>query len=199
MNVFVLCTGRCGSTTFERACKHITNFTSGHETRAQLIGADRVAYPDNHIEIDHYLSWFLGRLDAVYGDSAFYVHLTRDPEATARTWSRWWSWQGSTPSAFRNALLKMSDEPWMDTCRDYVNTKNENIRLFLKDKSNVMNFAMESAESDFVEFWDRIGAKGDLEAALGEWRVRHNETPSKLRMRIRVFHNLVGRTLRSYR
>ena len=51
-NVFVLCTGRCGSTSFERACRHATNWTSGHETRSHLLGADRLAYPDRHIEAD---------------------------------------------------------------------------------------------------------------------------------------------------
>lgn len=31
MNVFVLCTGRCGATTFHRACEHIENYSAGHD------------------------------------------------------------------------------------------------------------------------------------------------------------------------
>ena len=36
MNVFILNTGRCGSRTFARACAHITNYTSAHESRSGL-------------------------------------------------------------------------------------------------------------------------------------------------------------------
>ncbi len=45
MNVFVLTTGRSGSLTFAEACRHISNYSSGHETRVGLIGAERLAYP----------------------------------------------------------------------------------------------------------------------------------------------------------
>lgn len=45
MNVFVLCTGRCGSVTFVEACKHVTNYTSAHESRAGIAGPGRVQYP----------------------------------------------------------------------------------------------------------------------------------------------------------
>ncbi len=63
MNVFVLGTGRCGTTTFMKACRHVTNCTSGHETRVNHVGPERLSYPSNHIEADNRLSWFLGRLD----------------------------------------------------------------------------------------------------------------------------------------
>ncbi len=199
MNVFVLCTGRSGSNAVEAACKHITNFSCAHESRATFVGDARVAYADNHIEIDHYLSWFLGRLDQAYGDDAYYVHLTRDPEKVARTWLRWWWWQGSSPRAYRNAFLKMTNESKLDCTRDYVRTKTENIRHFLKGKPHTMNMRMENIEDDFRAFWTWIGAEGDLEAALSEFSKRHNATPSKLRMAWRFLHNLAGRALRFYR
>ncbi|MCS3662077.1 hypothetical protein [Salinibacter ruber] len=86
MNVFVLCTGRCGSTTFARACEHIENYSAAHESRAGKIKG-RVNYPARHIEVDNRLSWFLGRLDEVYGDDLFYVHLRRNPRATAESFA----------------------------------------------------------------------------------------------------------------
>ena len=66
MNIFVLCTGRCGSMTFTKACGHIDNFSSAHESRCGRLGNERLAYPENHIEVDNRLSWddFNGR----YGD-----------------------------------------------------------------------------------------------------------------------------------
>jgi len=78
-NIFVLSTGRCGSTTFYKACSHFSNYTSGHETLSSKLGIQRFAYPAFHIESDNRLSWLLGRLDTEYGNSAFYVHLTSRP------------------------------------------------------------------------------------------------------------------------
>ena len=88
MNVFILNSGRCGSTTFIKACQHITNYSSAHESLSTETGPLRFNYPPNHIEADNRLSWLLGRLDKVYGDRAFYVHLKRNPEDTIRSFSR---------------------------------------------------------------------------------------------------------------
>lgn len=68
MNIFILSTGRCGSTTFIQSCQHITNFSSAHESNIHKIGTDRIVYPQNHIESDNRLSWFLGRLEEHYKD-----------------------------------------------------------------------------------------------------------------------------------
>jgi hypothetical protein len=32
MHIFILNTGRCGSTTCARACQHMTNYTAAHES-----------------------------------------------------------------------------------------------------------------------------------------------------------------------
>ena len=68
MNVFILCTGRCGSMSISRACKELDNYTSGHETRITKLGDERINFPENHIEADNRLAWFLGRLDEKYGN-----------------------------------------------------------------------------------------------------------------------------------
>jgi hypothetical protein len=89
MNVFVLSTGRCGSTTIARAFGHAVNFTSGHETRANFVDG-RLDYPDQHIESDNRLCWFLGSLDRRYGERARWIHLTRDPDEVIESyWRRW--------------------------------------------------------------------------------------------------------------
>lgn len=174
MNVFILNTGRCGSRTFARACAHITNYTSAHESRSGLLGAAHFDYPANHIESDNRLSWLLGRLDRRFGDRAFYVHLTRDVERVAASWARR-SYTGMM-NAYRYAILWHC--PKHATPRavalDYCDTANENIRLFLRDKSHWMDFRLEEGRDRFPEFWRRIGAEGDLAAALAEFDVRHN-------------------------
>lgn len=174
MNVFVLNTGRCGSTTFIRACRHIANYTAGHESRVTLTGNERLAYPDNHIEADNRLSWLLGRLEKRYGDSAFYVHLTRDRQQTAESFTRRTGF--GIMKAYREGIL-MHETPESEPAaiaHDYIETVDANIRMFLKNKSNVMHFRLESARHDFRTFWDRIGAEGDFIRAASEWDIPHN-------------------------
>ncbi|MET0053160.1 MAG: hypothetical protein ABW095_19050 [Candidatus Thiodiazotropha sp.] len=173
MNIFVLNSGRCGSTTFIRACQHITNYTSAHESRSRLTGNDRFAYPDGHIEADNRLSWLLGRLDHHYADHAAYVHLTRAADACAASFVKRADF--GIMKAYREGILMepqgLTDETLAE---DYLVTVETNIALFLRDKTRVYRVRLEQAETDFRLFWEGIGAQGDLDAALAEWGIRHN-------------------------
>ena len=93
------------SVTFSKACGHIVNFTSGHETRWGQAGDERIEYPDNHIEADNRLSWILGRLEQRYADDAYYVHLLRDPEETAKSFARRIEANTSIIAAYRQSIL----------------------------------------------------------------------------------------------
>lgn len=192
MNVFVLCTGRCGSMTFARACQKMTNFTAAHESRRkyrrETRGADSrrlAAYPDNHIEIDNRLSWLLGTLEREYGDEAFYVHLIRDRDEVARSLvARWDNRTTNIISAYAWGVLghsfdqvrKMPDVQRLEIARDFWNTVNDNIRLFLNGKRHQMTMSLQDIEGPFAEFWGRIGAEGDLAGVLGEWATPYNAT-----------------------
>ena len=179
MNVFVLNTGRCGSTTFIKACQHITNFSGAHESRCHLIGEERLAYPPNHIEADNRLAWFLGRLERRYGDSAFYVHLQRNCNETARSFARRHD-RGIMRAYSADVLLgrKPNEDP-LGVARDYVETVTENIAAFLQTKTNKMAVHLEAIADDFPTFWNSIGAQGNLSAALAEFDVKHNASASQ--------------------
>jgi hypothetical protein len=174
MNVFVLSPGRCGSVSFGWACTHMTNFKVGHETNVRRLGAARVAYPDNFIEIDNRLTWMLGRLNERYGDNAFYVHLTRDPDAIARSYNKRWHIEAGIIPAYRAGVLMFPRAKPIQICRDYVETVTANIRTFLLDKTNVLNMALETMTDDFPRFWEWIGATGDFDAAMREWSIKRN-------------------------
>ncbi len=174
MNIFILNSGRCGSTTFINACSHITNYSAGHETRAGLIGPERLNYPHTHIEADNRLSWYLGRLDETYGDNAYYVHLQRNNADTVASFARRHDF-GIIRAYREGVILGLEGEPSAhDIAQDYLDTVSANIRHFLKDKSNTMEFSLEQGAGDFRQFWEWIGAEGDLHAALAEWQTRHN-------------------------
>jgi hypothetical protein len=175
MNVFVLTTGRSGSLTFAEACRHITNFRSGHETRVGLVGPERLAYPEQHIEIDNRLAWFTGRLEKAFGDDAYYVHLRRDDEATAESHAK--RWNKPAMRSYRNGILwdVDPDVDRMDLARDLNLTLNSNIEFFLRGKSGTIRIDIEDAASSFPAFWEAIGAEGDLQAALAEFEIKHHE------------------------
>lgn len=183
MNVFVLSTGRCGSTTFIEACRHVTNFTSAHESRARICGPHRLRYPAQHIEADNRLSWFLGRLDREYGDRAFYVHLRRNDRKTADSHLN--RYHGGIMRAYSAGILmrKNTKHDRLAVCLDYCDTVNSNIECFLKDKSHTLTMTLETAKADFRVFWQRIGAQGNLDAALAQWDVRHNPSSDSLAYR----------------
>ena len=174
MNVFILNSGRCGSTTFIEACQQITNFTAGHETLLMSLGPERMAYPPDHIEADNRLSWLLGRLDRAYGNKAFYVHLRREKIATADSFARRMNF--GIMKAYREGIFlrEEKDDVATEVALDYLETVEENIKCFLKDKTSTMEFRLESAKEDFAQFWNRIGAEGDLEKALKAWDIHHN-------------------------
>jgi len=174
MNIFVLNSGRCGSTTFIQACRHITNYSAGHESRIRLVGAERLAYPDQHIEADNRLSWLLGRLERAYGDRAAYVHLTRERTAAAASFAKRAGF--GIMKAYREGILLEGEagQSAYDIALDYLDTVEANIAHFLAGKPRQMAFRLEHAEEDFIAFWRWIGAEGDLDAALAEWRTRYN-------------------------
>jgi len=174
MNVFVLTTGRSGSLTFAEACRHISNYSTGHETRVGLVGAARLAYPPGHIEIDNRLAWFTGRLDSAYGDEAYYVHLRRDDEATAASHVK--RWNKPAVRSYRSGILWDVDPQIdrMDLARDLNLTMNSNIELFMRHKSKTMRFDIERAVELFPAFWKGIGAEGDLAAAIDEFASKHH-------------------------
>jgi hypothetical protein len=175
LNVFILCTGRCGSTTFIRACGHLTNYSAGHETRS-MPGPERFAYPPDHIEADNRLSWMLGRLHRQFGEEAFYVHLRRDPAAVAASYNKRWAMGGTIIQAYDRSILR-SDERSLAVVEDMVDTMEANIHLFLDaiPASRSMTLDLETVGDHFPEFLERIGAEGDREAATQEWTRLHNE------------------------
>lgn len=179
MNIFILNTGRCGSMSFIKACQHITNYTSAHESRIHLPGDQRLAYPADHIEADNRLSWFLGRLDRQYSDNAFYVHLKRDMNAVAESFAK--RQEYGIMKAYREGIYLMEDDQQhldidssKDFALDYIDTVESNIGCFLKDKTSKMEFNLENAKQDFRLFWDKISASGDLEKSLSEWDINYN-------------------------
>jgi len=189
--------------TFIKACSHITNYTSSHESRIADIGQQRLDYPDHHIEADNRLAWFLGRLDEAYGDDPFFVHLTRFRQRVAESYARRADF--GLMHAYKNGILgypERTNYDAIDVALDAYDTIDANIRFFLRNKPRTMQLSLENAAVEFGEYWSRIGAEGNYQAALAEWQSKTNtseELAQKRRTRrtplYRRFPRKLGRIL----
>jgi len=161
--------------TFAKACSHITNYTSGHETLAHVLGSGRTAYPDNHIEVDNRLSRMLGRLEWKYGNRAFYANLTRNPKDVVKSFARRGLRQGIMGAyACGRGIITGRHTDSAAVATDLVETILANVGGFLRDKTHGMTIEIERAKERFQIFWDAIKAEGDLTAALAEFDINYN-------------------------
>ena len=186
MNVFVLAPERSGTTTFFKACSHITNYTVAHETNQNsILRHFNMWYPDNHIEIDNRLTFNLGWLD-LYHPNAYYVHLQRDLINTATSLSKRYFNHGNVVRGYLDSIIgvrpeKVPDHHLFGVAMQFVNMTRYNIYAFLKGKKH-MDFHIDiDPQNSFKKFWDAIGAEGDLNAALAEFQIKHNASRDRVK------------------
>lgn len=180
-HIFVLSPGRSGSKTFAEACKHLTNYTSAHESRGGRIGEERFNFPTSHIEADNRLTWFLGSMAERYDrKNVLYVHLSRDFNQTVDSFVhrlRNSDYRSSIIRAFAHGIL-MKPGDWtaeeeVELCRLYVQTIHSNIIEFLKTRPFV-NVQLGDGGISFNNFVDGISAEGDIEKVKETWLEVHN-------------------------
>jgi len=184
MNVFVLCAGRVASTAFSEACQYATNYTAAHESNVGKMSCARVEYPENHIEIDNRLVWFLPLLEEKYGDNAIYVYLKRDKDLIARSYEERWYLTISIVKAYGYGILmfpRIKKKERYAVCRDYVELSDKLIESFLARQKKVVDVDLGKIKNgEFQKFWNFAGVKGDFELAMKEWDKSHNKNKKGL-------------------
>lgn len=183
MRVFILSTGRSGSKTFTKACEHINNYSCGHETLTRKIGNERVKYPINHIEADNRLVWNLGLIDKTFNDDVLYVHLKRNKQKIAKSLEKRFYRRSSIIHTYCEGIKmippeKLTKEEKYKVCLEFIDTVYANIECFFLNKKNAIIVNLEDIKKDFPIFWDRIGAKGDIETALKVFDTSYNASSS---------------------
>lgn len=151
MRVFVTGTGRCGTSTFYQACRHIPGFTAGHETKMGRI-ADW-DYPDDHIEVASQLSIAIPILRERYPD-AKWVHLIRDRDPCTNSLSRQ-TWEA----------MECFDKQWFvrwhpmdlpEVSEAFYDIINALCRATMPE--HAMTIRIETAAEQWPAFCDYIGA-----------------------------------------
>jgi hypothetical protein len=161
MRIFITGTGRCGTKTLANACKHITNYTSGHETRARLPMPNRLNYPDNHIEVDNRLIWFLDRINP---DDSQVWRMSRNLEKVFRSFMN--RPDSSIIKAVRDGIFMNPKMSWTDAVYAYL--KMEAVQTL-----GLPEIKLEEPDTHLA-FWDAIKAEGDKDAFLAAMKEVHN-------------------------
>lgn len=179
MRVFVASTGRSGTCTFYQACRHLTNYTVGHESAAGGIG--RLDYPDQHVEVSCALAWEMPLVIRQY-PGATWVHLVRrDREACARSlaenmrqnverWTRRWR------------RVAVTGDDLLLAAGSYYDAVNALVASLLPAASLTL-VTEDVSRKSWGALWNTIGGQGDFEASLAEWTRRYNTTQRRGRDR----------------
>ena len=174
MRVFVVGTGRCGTVTYSKACRHISNYTHGHESRMGEIADNRLDYPPRHIEVDNRLSWYIPRILRLGWDVLF-INLIRDIEETVNSFIK----RHKSPALIGWSIgVLYRGGNWTDgaprsVARDYVETIRAWVEHALRDVNSI-TIDIAEPEYGFREMCRRIDAEVDMEVALSEFKVRYN-------------------------
>lgn len=182
MRIFVLTTGRTASTTFSKACSHFEGMTASHESKAGKIKG-RLDYPDNHVEIDNRLVWFLSSLEKIYKtEDTFYVYLKRDKEEVIKSYiKRWYVKSSIVRGMFNNILMCEGHASYSEkyqSCELYVDTVEDAIESFGARNKNYAVVSLGNIKEDFSNFVTQAGVRCDLEKALSEFDTKTNENQS---------------------
>lgn len=172
--VFIVGTGRCGTVSFHHACRHMTNYRTGHESRCGFL-----EYPDQWIEVSHHLRCVITHLRYKYPD-ALWVHLIREPEACIQSLAM--QDGGKVMTAYETIYPSVmhSSRP-IDIAFRYYWCENDNIRAQLgaipQEQRREMH--LETIKDEWGSFWYWIKAEGDFHSSLASWDVIRNATRHK--------------------
>jgi hypothetical protein len=176
MRIFVTGTGRCGSVTFSRACRHLANYTCGHETHTNKPTVEGLRgdvanweYPDNHVEVSPQLVIGIPILRRRYPEARWVHLLRRDRDACAHSLCG-----RSDMRAFAKYWFLNADPDELSVAYAVYDTVRSLCEALLPD---AFTLELEQARSQWTACWEFMGARGDFQRSLREWDTRHNATP----------------------
>lgn len=184
MNVFVVSPGRTGTLSFSNACSLIENFSSGHETRLGMLCPQKLDYPENHIECDNRLAWLMGPLHERFTNDTVLVYLKRDLAKVAASYDKRWHVKHGIVRGYADSILMLPSRLWnREAALDFVTVVDRNIAFAARLFNDFIEINIDNPDDGFYEFWSKINAIGDYEAALSVLKTPANAgvRPSRYR------------------
>lgn len=175
MRVFVVGTGRCGTSTFRHAASLALNKSVRQES-AYWNGVSHREYLDGCIEIGHQLTWVLSYLLHRYRDSKI-VHLVRDKESCVRSLQK--NGLGTIPSWY-NMLYAGCHENGnpCPPCSDLFDIYYDQVNFSIPNVTPTHRYfrlKLEAAKEQWRACWDWMSCEGDFERSLACWAKKYNQ------------------------
>lgn len=156
VNVFLLSPGRTATTTLSIALNEVADYTSSHESRVNELGSERISYPENHIECDNRLTWFLPRLTPKYKDKGILVVIKRDVKSIAKSYNQRWQRIYMMKAYSQGILLRDLKDNNLDVCEDYVNNVYEQISYHSIAWKNVIEIDLKDPSKGIYELLQKM-------------------------------------------
>lgn len=191
MNVFIVSPGRTATTTFAHAFELVDGYTSAHESRCQYLGSERVNYPQNHVECDNRLTWFMARLTNKYADNSVLVIVHRDKSEVAKSYNQRWYKINIMKAYAQGILLRPLEGNDISVCRDYVDYVYEQMDFFSPMWRNVVHVDMRDLTPGITEVLELIGkpeAAGEVLNYMKSNRANLNSDGIKHRLSVLKFN-----------
>lgn len=190
-NVFILSPGRTATTSLAMVFKRLEGYTSGHETQSQLLGDSRVRFPENHIECDNRLCWFLERLTRFYGSSGILVIVHRDEDKIAKSYNQRW-YKINIMRAYSQGILQrpLTDNN-LSVCADYVSHMYEKLNFWETQWNHVVHLDLAAPELGLSQLLGLLSRESDMEdllRALNETRSNENLSGFRFKLSNLVFN-----------
>jgi hypothetical protein len=166
MNVFLLSPGRTGTKTLAEAFGHLEGLTSAHESRTEYLGEARIDYPDNHVECDNRLTWFMQRLTKKYGKTGILVIVKRDVEKIASSYHKRWHKIYVMKAYSQGILMRDLKDNNLEVCRDYVDYVYETLEYFAPQWKTVVYVDIDSPGVGVKKLLDFMTRSEDYDTIL---------------------------------
>lgn len=152
MNVFFISPGRTATTTFANAFQCIEGYTSLHESQVQRLGEDRIAYPENHLEFDNRLVFFLADLTQKYATSGgVLVIVHRDHHLVAKSYNQRWSKINIMKAWSQGVHLRDLSQNTFDVALDFVKYCYRQLDYFKPEWQHVVEIDLNNPENGIKE------------------------------------------------
>lgn len=162
--IFVVGTGRCGTTTFARACENARNRTVGHETCAGKVYS--FEYPQKHIEVDAPLVFRMNDLRRLNPGCRF-VHLIRtDRAACIESMVRY---DPEICRAFGWMVYHFAECDALTGAAALYDTITR-----IPKGNDVLTVSLESIKENWSKCWEWMGCEGDFIKSLETWEHKFN-------------------------
>ena len=186
MNVFFISPGRTATTALAHAFQCVENYTSLHESRVQLLGEQRLAFPENHFEFDNRLIFFLADLTQKYAPAnGILVIVNRDHEMIAKSYNKRWAKINIMKAWSQGIHLRGLAQNNYEVALDFVKYCYRQLDYFRGEWEQVIEINIDSPYSGVNKLLTLLGHEEHIDDVcryLSEHR--HNLNQSQLRNKV---------------